>query len=942
MHTSFRYTIGLTSLLLLLFRPLSAQQTPPPDTTGLAVAYTAFQQAYLSGNFARLDSIAPDLLPRLAASAGPASDRYVDALDIRAQTLTARGQFSTALGLLQILSDDLATVGREDDPRYLRTMSYRGYCQCKVADVQTGLALAQRAVTQSRPRAELPELEFLRQLYYLIDCQTAANQTGASLQTAQELENRARVAGDSIYLQRAIRSIGTAYSFLGRQAKALEYQRAGIELLRAQAGETHPEYIEAFYGFAKDQLYLGDPAAAEADILVAAQLIQDHLAPDHLAQAYAEYALGELYYHQNRFERAYQHQLRSIALMDALGTSGSVNHAIFEDRLAGTLLRMGRVADALAISRRVDRTVRGHTGLANASYGGSALSMMMTHEMASDPDSAFHYLQLYTLSSRTRWINEVQRFSFEDQEAEAEALTRTAEVAMSFAFRHPEVPGAIEHALDQLLLRKGLSLVTQKRMQDSWRTAGDTTLTATYTSLLAARKQLQTLYQAPPHTRPSSFDSLVDHAEALERQLSIGSKQYRESFAPVTTADLRAGLAPDEAYLELHDMSVRPAGPGTMSDPKLPVRYVGYLVRATGPVVQLDFFAAEALPPARRLRAHYAYDPQAADNLYGLFTQPLLPHLDGIRTLYHAPAGRLHAINLSALPVSATTTLGDQVAVRRLTGSRSLLRTPTAESTARAVLFGDLDYDRAAPDAAIAGVAIAGRGEELADNFRGYRRDHWAALPYTRQELAAIEDMLVDAEYAVTRQSGQSGTESAFKQLAAAGNSPRLLHLATHGYFFPSPSPSDSLQSGFEATEHPLIRSGLILAGANAAWKGQPVSDDTEDGILTAYEIAQLDLSNTELVVLSACETGLGDIQNGDGIYGLQRAFKLAGVRYVLVSLWSVDDQRTAEFMTEFYRRHLTREQSIPAAYQAAQTAMRERYNTPFNPRAWAGFVLLE
>ena len=137
-----------------------------------------------------------------------------------------------------------------------------------------------------------------------------------------------------------------------------------------------------------------------------------------------------------------------------------------------------------------------------------------------------------------------------------------------------------------------------------------------------------------------------------------------------------------------------------------------------------------------------------------------------------------------------------------------------------------------------------------------------------------------------------------------------------------------------------MIRSGLVLAGGNYAWAtGKPLRPDLEDGILTAYEISQMDLSNTELVVLSACETGLGDIAGNEGVYGLQRAFKIAGAKYLVMSLWQVPDQQTQELMTAFYNNWLVSKMSVPEAFRTAQKAMQERYEHPF---FWAGFVLLE
>ncbi|MCX6164324.1 MAG: CHAT domain-containing protein, partial [Ignavibacteriae bacterium] len=137
--------------------------------------------------------------------------------------------------------------------------------------------------------------------------------------------------------------------------------------------------------------------------------------------------------------------------------------------------------------------------------------------------------------------------------------------------------------------------------------------------------------------------------------------------------------------------------------------------------------------------------------------------------------------------------------------------------------------------------------------------------------------------------------------------------------------------------ENPLFRSGLILAGANWYWQGNRSIEGTEDGILTAYEVSNMDLMNTELVVLSACETGLGDIKGGEGVYGLQRAFKVAGVKTIIMSLWKVPDKETVELMELFYTNWLGG-MTKHDAFTNAQKEMRKKYP----PYYWAAFVMVE
>lgn len=192
--------------------------------------------------------------------------------------------------------------------------------------------------------------------------------------------------------------------------------------------------------------------------------------------------------------------------------------------------------------------------------------------------------------------------------------------------------------------------------------------------------------------------------------------------------------------------------------------------------------------------------------------------------------------------------------------------------------------------------------------------------------------------------SGKQATEEAFKKLSG-NNSPRVLHIASHGFFFPDPKKQnlnefgDESQQVFRSSDNPLNRAGLLLAGANRVWKGDTLPVNVEDGILTAYEVSNVSLNNTELVVLSACETGLGDIKGSEGVFGLQRAFKMAGAAYLLMSLWKVPDTETTELMTKFYSTWFSGK-TIPEAFHQTQTYMKSKY--PNDPYKWAAFVLVE
>jgi len=231
----------------------------------------------------------------------------------------------------------------------------------------------------------------------------------------------------------------------------------------------------------------------------------------------------------------------------------------------------------------------------------------------------------------------------------------------------------------------------------------------------------------------------------------------------------------------------------------------------------------------------------------------------------------------------------------------------------------------------------------------------WNYLEGTMLETEIINNIFIKKKLSPVFITGDSATEWSFKNMAQEST---FLHISTHGFFYPKPAKRTlipdttknheediiAFRGGrienrfiyFRDNPNPMMRSGLVFAGANQIWQSNyKVSDN--DGILTANEVVLLDLHNTHLVVLSACETGLGDIKGSEGVYGLQRAFKMAGVKYIIMSLWQVPDKETVEFMELFYKK-LLKTKDVRRSFNETQKEMRKKYD----PYFWAAFVLVE
>ena len=329
--------------------------------------------------------------------------------------------------------------------------------------------------------------------------------------------------------------------------------------------------------------------------------------------------------------------------------------------------------------------------------------------------------------------------------------------------------------------------------------------------------------------------------------------------------------------------------------------------------------------------------------LYELVWKPLEAHIPAGGKVYFAPAGSLHQIAFAAIPVPGDTLLSRRHRLHQLSALSQMLKTAQLPPPASIAIYGGIDYDAGAKErSSQLGNPLPQQGvvsRSLSPDLT--RSGTWSYLPGTRSEAQAIGTMAQSRNLQLQSLTGAAALEERYKRTAAAP-SPDAIHIATHGFFFPDPklktsameTPGDHV---FRLSDNPLNRAGLLFAGANLSWQGKAEAG-LEDGILTAYEAANVPLQNTQLVTLSACETGLGDIRGSEGVFGLQRAFKMAGAEYLLMSLWKVPDAETAAFMEQFYSRWFSG-QRIEAAFHGTQQEMQRRY--PDAPYKWAAFVLM-
>ena len=521
--------------------------------------------------------------------------------------------------------------------------------------------------------------------------------------------------------------------------------------------------------------------------------------------------------------------------------------------------------------------------------------------------------------------------------------------------------GILTQMYNNRLFIKSLLFRASQKTKERIYASGDTSLIDQYEQFIAKRvyyNKMQDLPKKQRKKRGVKLGKLNDEIEALEKNLARKSSEFAqelEEYVPHTWQEVKQKLKPGEAAIEM-------------------IRFRWYNKRWTDTV----YYAALIVTPESQYpepvfltsgnflegKGHRYYQKNIGAKSrdvqsYQKFWQPIQQRLQNIypqaKKLFVSLDGVYHRLNLETLwnPVTKQY-LGEMIDIQMVSNTKDLLkRNPRQDQVKmthqRAVLFGYPDYKQFNSQPLSAGntqtperygtYLNTREKRALGDGFDGKNIPN---LPHTKTEVQNVQKLL-SKTLSSTAYLGKDATEENLK----AVRNPAILHLATHGFFLEDDDldrlrKKDQFRLGSlelkQYDANPLMRSGLVWTGAEATFKALPRPQNVqEDGVLTAQEVLNMTLDSTDLVVLSACETGKGKIESGQRVYGLQRAFLSAGAKNVLMSLWKVDDEATQWFMRYFYQ-DLIHHQNIRRAYRTAQQRLRKKYPAPYH---WGAFVLV-
>jgi CHAT domain-containing protein len=761
----------------------------------------------------------------------------------------------------------------------------------------------------------------------------------------------------------SLNNLANLYMDQGLYGRAEPLHQRALAIREATLGKHHPLVATSLTNLAN--LYRAQGLYGQAAPLHqrALAILEAVLGKHHADVAFSLNNLANLYMDQGLYDRAEPLHQRALAIREvALGKHHPLV-ATSLTNLANLYRAQGLYGQAAPLYQRALTIWEAAFGKHHPAVAETLKGLAQLHLAQRRLAPALPLLARAFTISEQRLRKEALDFSEARLADFLQFLRAEEELLYALLRTHPENARVRRLALSSVLLRKGRSVEeTSNTSRTIIRSLGPSDRD-TFERLRSLRTQLAQLsLEGPGPLSPADYQKrikdLAEQGDALEADLARRSAPLRALAAlppPEEIVDrVAASLPKDGALVELVAYADRPLvpKPGTpVAQLSSQLRYLALVLFPDASIHVVDLGAAAAIDQAASaLRNALAHRDAAfqgpAQALYTVAFKPLLPLLGSTRRLLLAPDGQLGLVPFSALH-DGKSYLIDSFDMSYLTSGKDLLPRPEElPSSGSVVVLADPDFSAPAapPTSQVEAPAGAMRSAALERFYSTLRADvaeqDWAPLPGTRQEAEAIHRLIPQAQLFL----GPEASKQHLLQLAAPG----VLHIATHGFFLEDAgAPTGSRGVAHLGSEgipsqrppDPLLRSGLVLSGAHApiSTAAQATGPRADGALVTALELAGLDLWGTQLVVLSACDTGRGDVKLGQGVYGLRRALVTAGAETVVMSLWKVNDETTRQLMEEYYRS-LLKGQGRAAALRQAMLSLREKEPHPY---AWAPFIAL-
>jgi tetratricopeptide (TPR) repeat protein len=728
----------------------------------------------------------------------------------------------------------------------------------------------------------------------------------------------------------ALNNLAVLYEAQGQYSKAEPLYQRSLAIREQALGANHPDVASSLNNLAV--LYHSQGQYSKAEPLVQRSLAirEQALGANHPDVAQSLHNLAALYEAQGQYSKAEPLYQRSLAIREQALGANHPDVAQSLNNLANLYQDQGQYSKAEPLYQR-SLAIREQALGANHPDVATALNnLAVLYWSQNQTEPALTRLARALDIEETNLAQNLVIGSEEDKRAYLKTFSGSTHSAISFHLQFaPTNPQAARLALTTILRRKGRVLDTLSQALIRLRQQLSPADQERLTRLSVLRTQVAQIAFNPNPTdqQRQQLQLLNTQAEQIEAELNRSSSAFAQTTQKVTLEAVQKAIPANAALVEF--IEYYPFNPKAPQGQRWgSPRYAVYVLSATGEPRWADLGSASEIDALVAQYRSATLDPRrplsetqaAARTLSAKIMAPVRQFVGTANHLLIAPDGQLNLVAFAGLVDEKNQYLIETYQITYLTSGRDLLRLQTAPPKANPPLIvANPTFDK--PGTTAIQIASADRSNPRSGDLAALR---FGPLPGTAVEGEAIARLLPNARLFTQTQA----TEAVVKGTP----NPRILHLATHGFFL-KPAPVTPARDGSQPlpSENPLLRSGLALAGFNVRQGGG------DDGVLTALEMTGMDLRGTQLVVLSACETGLGDVQSGEGVYGLRRALTLAGAQAQVMSLWRVDDEKTKDLMVAYYQR-LSKGEPRGEALRQTQLALLRNPQSA-HPRDWSGFI---
>lgn len=882
----------------------------------------------ITGKYAQADSLIAPAVERIRAYYGSSAPEYLDASQSYATLLGWLGRYDEAEKLLR--REQRKTESAQAVENLASLYAYMGeYAKTEelLRDVirqKTSLYGAQSRLL-IRPYYELGKLAITTG-----DYEEAARHLNRAAHLARETRGEQSLQYADIQL-----AMADVHKALGSYAKAKEEAEFALKRYQEKLDTGHIKIAHALTALALIQLYESEATNEEVEELLrgARQVIKSTFGQNHplYAEALRNLALFEI------SRRQYDQAILMLNHANTIWTDyfGEKNKDVGE-----ALMLLGNAYSG----KRQFRKARDHYQEAE-----QILGRLFDERHPTYVKTLTKMAQMYYISKDYKRANELMEqatavhFDFirtyfpalsEGEKEKFWNMIRTDfeffnSLAISRAAERPDFLGKM---YDYSLATKGILLSTSAKIKRSILQGKNTELKRIYRSWVSEKEKLKTLLTLSAEERSTQqglISSTQKNIESLEKALSrSGGRNLLTRF--YSWEEIRKSLADNEAAIEI--IRYRHFGEGFTDSVHYAALILTSETKRDPQWVLLPNGKSLETKQFKYYRNMMIYE-LADQQSYQEFWQPIEEALDpGITRIYFCPDGVYNQINISSLRQGEDRFILDEKEIITVTNGSEIVRFKEQQEA------GDESYQaKKGTEVLLIGAPKFYKSEDTEkvalQEGRSGEVAYISPLPGTEREVTRIAALFEEEKLTARVLTGEAASEKALADFQL-GKSPRIFHMATHGFFGELSETQQAALSGSDAlggynTPSPLLRSGLLLEGAGDLLLNSPSGITTGDGVMTAYEVMTMNFNDTELAVLSACETGRGEVQNGEGVFGLQRAFLVAGADALILSLFKVSDAVTQELMVAFYRNWLTKGMNKRAAFLKAQRDIRKIYTEP-------------